>query len=388
MSVRQEKKSKWTNDGRSWFYDVYYFDIYGKRKEKKSKLFKTQKEAKNAERDFLNSLENNDIDNRTIDFETVFNEWLEYKKKIIKSTTYYRLKKNLSKNILQYFKDYKLQSIKINSINNYLIWLNDRGSTLKYQNSIIGYLKELLTYAKEIYNFDNKVVAKIQKYRIETVDNKQKDAEWNFWTYEEFNTFIKYVDNDFYNLMFKFLYYTGLRLGEMIALNWNDIDLNKKTVKIYKNFSNKLGNNSYRIIDPKTKNSVRNVDLDDNLVSLLKEYKLKEENIYNFNNNMFVFGNVRYSSPTTIARHLNKYIEEVKKELPNFKRITPHGFRHSHVSLLIYLGCDSRDVAERIGDTVQMVESTYYHMFPNKKSRTINYLNNIEKYEVNTRYLN
>ena len=43
----------------------------------------------------------------------------------------------------------------------------------------------------------------------------------------------------------------------------------------------------------------------------------------------------------------------------NVKRITPHGFKSSHVSLLIHLGCDSRDVAERVGDTVQMIEKTY-----------------------------
>ncbi len=59
------------------------------------------------------------------------------------------------------------------------------------------------------------------------------------------------------------------------------------------------------------------------------------------------------------------------------KRITPHGFRHSHVSLLINLGCDSREVANRVGDTIQVIESTYYHMFPQKRNHTISVLNNI-----------
>ena len=59
------------------------------------------------------------------------------------------------------------------------------------------------------------------------------------------------------------------------------------------------------------------------------------------------------------------------------KRITPHGFRHSHVSLLINLGCDSREVANRVGDTIQVIESTYYHMFQQKRNHTISVLNNI-----------
>ena len=89
---------------------------------------------------------------------------------------------------------------------------------------------------------------------------------------------------------------------------------------------------------------------------------------------MFVFGNVNYVTPTTLRRKLKQYIEIAK-----IKKITPHGFRHSHVSLLIDLGCDSRDVAERIGDTVQVVEKTYYHMFPKKKSITVNKLNKLKK---------
>ena len=46
--------------------------------------------------------------------------------------------------------------------------------------------------------------------------------------------------------------------------------------------------------------------------------------------------------------------------------------------MLIYLGCDIKDVAERIGDTIQMVESTYYHMFPTKKKKTLDKLNSLK----------
>lgn len=49
------------------------------------------------------------------------------------------------------------------------------------------------------------------------------------------------------------------------------------------------------------------------------------------------------------------------------KKITPHGFRHSHVSLLIHLGFDIYEFADRFGDKPREVEKTYYHMFPEKK---------------------
>ncbi|MBQ8218950.1 MAG: site-specific integrase [Bacilli bacterium] len=155
------------------------------------------------------------------------------------------------------------------------------------------------------------------------------------------------VDNKLYFTIFNFMYFTGLRIGEMIALIWKDIVLNKKTLNINKNYTNKLGTNSHKIVDPKTKNSIRIIDLDDDIVDLLKKHYDNEKQIYGFNNNMSVFGNVRYITPTTFARYLTYYIKK-----SGVKKITPHGFRHSYVSLLFYLGCDSRDIAARVGDTI------------------------------------
>lgn len=303
-----------------------------------------------------------------------------FKSRVVKPTTYYGLKKKLDKNILEFFKKYKLNAIKLNVIVEWMSWLDKKGTTKKHQNLIIGYLKEILTYAKDNYEFESKVITKIQKYRIDEVEDKKIVAEWNFWTFEEFNKFIGYVDDPLYKLIFTFLYYTGLRLGEMIALTWNDLDFNRKTVNINKSFTNKLGDGQQHILSPKTKNSIRIIDLDNDLIILLKQHYKEEKNIYHFNKNMFLFGNVTPITPTTFSRRLDKYIT-----LANVKKITPHGFRHSHVSLLIDLGCDSRDVAKRVGDTVQIVESTYYHMFPNKKSNTVNALNNLNKNQKNTR---
>ena len=45
----------------------------------------------------------------------------------------------------------------------------------------------------------------------------------NYWTYEEFEKFISVVDNEVYKTLYSTLYYTGMRLGECLALNWNDI---------------------------------------------------------------------------------------------------------------------------------------------------------------------
>ena len=374
MAVLQEKNpKKRTKDGRSWYYDVYYINEDGIRKEKKSKYFKSKSEAKEAERNFLNSLSNKNIP-KIVFFDQLYLEWLNLKQQRLKETTYYRLKGNLNLHILSYFKGKNLNNISYNTLTEWKNNLHKKNISIEYQNKIIGYLKEILEYAHKYYDFDSKIYDRIQKYRIDTPQEKLSDAEVNFWTYEEWKIFIDNVDDKFYYILFNFLYYTGLRYGEMNALNWNDIDLNKKTLKVTKSLSNKIEGQKYIITSPKTANSRRIIDLDDNLIELLKEHKKNEKMIYNFSKDMFIFGNINYIPPTTFNRYLNSYINKAQ-----VKRITPHGFRHSHVSLLIDLGCDSRDVAERIGDTVEMVEKTYYHMFPKKKKNTVDALNILKK---------
>lgn len=375
MPIYQERrKNKLPKNGNSWYFRCYYTDMFGNRKQKMSKKFLTKKEATIAEREFLEKIEMVDETDLNISFENMYNDWWEVKKTQIKKTTRYSLKKKIDKHILLWFKPYKLHSIKWNILNEWREDLFKKYITDEYKNSIIGYMKEVLDFAVNHYDYDKKVASKLQKQRIDKRKDKINDAEINFWTLNEFKTFIKVVDNELDNLMYDFLYYTGLRLGEMIALTWNDIDLDKKKLKIDKTFTNKVDDDIFAILDPKTSNSFRIIDLDDKLVERLKKYKSNEMKIYGFNNKMYVFGNVNYIAPTSFARHLNNWIDKA-----GIKRITPHGFRHSHASLLIYLGCDSRDVADRLGDTVEVIERTYAHLFPEKRSITINRINNLKK---------
>ncbi|CCY79394.1 uncharacterized protein BN801_00673 [Mycoplasma sp. CAG:877] len=296
----------------------------------------------------------------------------------LKCTTAYKLKKSLDKNILNYFKIYKLNYIKMNVITLYYNYLQKQNLSPKYQNKMVGYLKELLTYASDNYNFDRKVLSKINKKRITSIENQQ-NSEWNFWTYDEFNLFISYVDNEYWSLIFNFMYFTGLRIGEFIALTWNDLNFKNKTLRINKSYTNKSGNKDIHIVDPKTSNSIREIDLDDNLIDLLTKHYKNESQIYKFQKDMNIFGNIDYIAPTTFARYLDLYIKKA-----NVKRITPHGFRHSHVSLLFHLGCDELEVAERVGDTVEVIRKTYYHMFPSKKSNTVKALNDLKSLKNKT----
>lgn len=398
MAVYQEKdKSKWTKDGRSWYYKFSYKDddYYKKHKrnpEKKSKLFKTKKEALEEEAKekvrLDNEYKNKKKKNKKkspdkVSFKSVYEKWLKEKEMEVVETSIYNIEKTMDKNLLSKFKDSTLDEITYESMMNWKQEIyNSKKLTLTHQNKILGYTREILRLISNYYEFDKEIIRALKNYKILPSEKKKSNAEWNFWTYEEFCNFIQVVNNSYYNLLFNFLYYTGVRIGELVALTWEDIDLKRKTLKIRHNFSSNVKGKKFVIKDPKNENSIREIDLPDNLVALLTIHYKKESNLFGFNNKLFLFGNYKHLAETTLRRKLKEYISKTENKI-----ITLHGFRHSHVSLLIYLGCDSREVAARIGDTVAEVEKTYYHMFPQKKNHTINVLNKLsENYDVITTY--
>lgn len=370
---RKDKNGKVVKDanGNSWYFRCYFTDRYGNRKQTKSRLYPTKGIASDEEHEFLRNIKTTDSIDLNIYFKQVYDEWLNFKRNKIKITTYYGVEKATKKYIYSYFCKFKLHDIKIHNLQEWKNNLIENNLSTSRTNSIITFLKEILAYSNIYYNFDIKIANYLVKIRDDSPIKKDTTKE-NYWTYKEYTHFIEKVDDSYYNLIFKFLYYTGVRLGELRALNWNDIDFTKKTLSITKSMSKESFQKGSIIVSPKTKNSIRTLDLSDNLINELLEHKKEQQKIYGFNDNWYIFGGFQYLAITTLRSKLDKYIK-----IANVKRITIHGFRHSHVSLLIDIGCDFKDVAERIGDTVKMVQETYYHMFPERKKIIIERLNNL-----------
>lgn len=164
------------------------------------------------------------------------------------------------------------------------------------------------------------------------------------WSESEFKEFINHCDK--YKELYIFLYLTGCRIGEALALTWSDIDLEKKIVRISKTIGMKGEHTT-----PKTKSSNRTVWLPNYLVEMLSSMD-KKDKVFN-------------TSYSTAQRHFYKTIE--KTTLP---RITLHDLRHSHASLLISKGQNILVVAQRLGHTdISMTLNTYSHLLPNAQEQ-------------------
>lgn len=197
-----------------------------------------------------------------------------------------------------------------------------------------------------------------------------------FWTDEEFKQAIQY-ENDFeWYCYFVLSYLTGMRKGEVRALKWIDIDFDNGVIKINRHMNDKIRKEEKeKQIEPTTRGRKNGdahiVAMDCNLICLLKELKVHEMEYDGWNENTYLFGIFKPVGQYTPNRHLNHMAD-----CAGLTRISVHGLRHSHVSYLISKGLNAYEIAERIGDSVEMVTTVYGHMFPNPQKNIVEVLNN------------
>ena len=217
------------------------------------------------------------------------------------------------------------------------------------------------------YKIEN-VVRKVEDFK-EYIISENKTIK--VLTFKSFKKFIKYTKKDIiYNTLFDFLYFTGVRKGELLALTWNDF--NNKHIKINKTITKELFNGKRLITTPKTKNSNRIIKIDFRLrikLKKLKNYYIKIDK--NFNSNYFIFGGSKAIATTTLERKKNYYFD-----ISGAERIRIHDFRHSHATLLYKNHCDLKTIQERLGHSSYITTINNYIHENNEKrvQRTLNFI--------------
>ena len=230
-------------------------------------------------------------------------------------------------------------------------------------NKIMVLLKKILDIGIKKGYYTNNPVKMLKKLPI-------AKAQLNYWSIEEFKKFLNLFEPEEYNyqLLFTCLFFTGMRLGEALALTWNDIDFTTQTIHITKSIYISKGI-SY-ISTTKTKAGMRRITIHSKLNDELKEWKKTQ---YKLLDN-FVTGDINelqlfQNSPMVITKNATeKFYKKILKRDPNIKRIRIHDFRHSHASLLINQGEDYLVVKERLGHaSITTTIDIYSHLYPSKQ---------------------
>lgn len=178
------------------------------------------------------------------------------------------------------------------------------------------------------------------------------------WTPEQIDHFLEVTKESKFYALYILAESTGMRRGEMLALEWDDIDFENARVTINKSlkYTKKKG---LHISGPKTENSRRTITLPQYTIEVLKEHKKNQlEGV------RIVFDNFgEYYSPGLVS---DNFLRDCKRS--NLPSSTLHGLRHAHASYLLSIGYSVADVAARLGDTKETVMKTYAHVLPNTQN--------------------
>ena len=158
--------------------------------------------------------------------------------------------------------------------------------------------------------------------------------------------------------------FTGVRLGELMGLEWDDINFREGIVSINRS-SQYLADKGVFTKVPKTESSIRDVAIPDFVVSLLEEYKCwYDEQKYQYgelwidSNRLFVQADGRPMHPSTISKWFEKFVAQIGLPVINF-----HGLRHTNATLLIAQNIDVSVVAARLGHA-QITTTLNFYVHP------------------------
>lgn len=194
-------------------------------------------------------------------------------------------------------------------------------------------------------------------------------TKMQFWTVKEFQQFLTLFEPEEYNikLLFTLLFFSGLRLGEALALTWQDIDFSTNTIHITKSVYVNKGV-SY-ISSTKTKAGTRRIIINKKLSQELQYWQQQQKHLLEQFTSDSMSLQVFQSSPIMITKNsIEKQYKKILERDATLKKIRIHDFRHSHASLLINQGEDYLVVKERLGHaSITTTIDTYSHLYPSKQ---------------------
>ena len=335
-----------TRDGKLWRSQFYYKDWQGVRRKKNKRGFKTKGEADEWERNFLQQQQKN-LD---ISFENFVEIYFADMENRLRESTIINKRYVFDLKVTPYFKHKKMCEIQTSDIRAWQNELIKKGYAPTYLKSINNQLAALFNYAVRYYDLRDNPCRKAGSI------GKSKADEMDFWTKQEFKEFLPSMDSKpEARMAFLLLYWTGMRIGELLALTYEDIDLEKRCITINKSYQRLNGKDM--ITPPKTPKSNRQISIPPFLAEELKENCSMLYGI-TANERMFRF------TKSFMEHEMVRGIKET-----GVRRIRLHDLRHSHASLLVEMGFQPLAIAERLGhEKIETTLNTYSHLYPNKQA--------------------
>lgn len=209
--------------------------------------------------------------------------------------------------------------------------------------------------------------------QIVTVIDKEEKRERRVLTVGEATTFLKYAEGTFYYNLFVLALETGMRIGELLALTWEDIDFRKEMLHVRHTlcYFSKEGKYVFEVHDTKTNNGKRDIPLTPTAIKALKRQRVLKQEILlkgkkapeGYENLVFFTKNNKPTQQFLIQESMNLIIKKIQREDADFKSFTPHTFRHTFATRAIERGLQPKSVSKLLGHgQLKLTMDLYCHV--------------------------
>ena len=342
MSAYRDEKTK------TWYVKFRYIDWQGKNKQTTKRGFKTKKDALNYEHEYKTKAKER-VD---ITVSRLAEKYLEDRRLYVKPSRFTAIEQTIRMHVLPYIGELKLTELTPATMRQ---WQNE----LKKQNFSPSTLSEYNRRCSTLLNFGVKYY-ELTSNPLRTIGSiGHIESSLDFWELSEFQHFMTFVKNTRHKVCFLLLFYSGMRIGELLALNAGDFDFVKNQISITKSRMQVTG----EITTPKTKFSVRVIDMPPIIMQEVRNYI---DSLDEVPSPIFTI------APNVLLQALKRYA--VKAGL---KPIRLHDLRHSHASLLIHNGFPITLISKRLGHkSPDITLKVYSHMYKESGAQVAQFLQN------------
>lgn len=303
-------------------------------------------------------------------FKELCSEWLTSAKLRVKSSSYCCYEKLINKHILPYFEDIgydELSTPVINAFTDHKLKFGKAngfgGLSAKSVHDILIIMRSVAKYAEQEYGYRNPM------RNISMPKSEHKEAE--VFNKTERGRLQNYLRNNpsESNLGILLTMYSGLRIGELCALTWNDIDFENGVVCVSKaaqRVSDRSGNNKTSVVitSPKSKTSVRDIPIPTFVLNILKQNRHTD-------GSYILSGTNKPVEPRTMQNRFKHALTVCGIRNANF-----HLLRHTYATVCIESGFDAKTVSELLGhSSVNITLNRYVHSSMEMKRKCVDRLN-------------
>lgn len=341
----------------TWYVRISSVDaVTGKRRETWKRGFSLRREAV-AWEDAQKA--SGEISRTSITFRELDEKYIQYKnppKESTKKQERVRVTKYMSE-----FADLPIDKITKQILLDWYLGLSAKEDlAVSTKNYCIGVVRSVFRFGSDFYGMTDPSSG-LKKLRQRAVK-----GSLDVWTVEEFHKFLKKVPNEEYRRLFDFMYWTGVRRGEALALRIEDVDQKKHTVHIWHQI--KYAEQGFMPL--KTDSSERTLKIPDPLWARLKPFLSESKK-----GRVFLFGYDRPLSITSVARQMAIGIDESK-----VKRIRLHDLRHCFATNAIAGGGNIVAVSKYLGhSTIQQTLETYTHLLQKSDDELMTIMGGLDK---------